>query len=818
MPTILTKLFELNKFKETGIGLLISYGGFSAFLPKILESAGSINGTTSFDFLTWFALFYFLLPCFFFLTYWSFLGFIPASAKKRQHSEMGHMLNQFDYKWIFFAVRIAPFLLFFSDKFIFHWGTFQNSSFVIILWYALIGIFEFYFLTKRIGLNFKKYTLAPILFQSALKYGLLLSFLNIVLGIGFLYLSEPWFLFRDNMILILWSIIFLYAIIVSYLFLDKTRKLGVEKADLRFLLAPVLLIFSLTYLMPHVNRSIKIFSWSFDLPVGSILFDTLIFITFLLLLLGFVVLAFNYNLQKIKQLHKIVAARIKALSAVELLILIGFLLVPFFFQGMIEYENAEYYKRRVKAAENITDRKLVPSFENIGKDNIDQQIAVLDFIHKHNHLFYLRGNWSNIEDEPIRFFSLVDKYDTNLVNFLFTQENDIASDTLINASFFKENKTKLIRMRSFFYGSYDKDAQNIKPPSNQKEINAFYSNLFTNLKGTVFPKTIIPLSYKSKEYGVLVHYLHPLNFYSYVVDHYESQTELLKRIQLNIKYLRTLNSFLDLPTNTAHLKNTAISTEKKELFHKINTQVNSIVEFQGTGLSLSEDKLDLYESYLSEFLPLKQNQYTDRIKNAQAIYQSYLFDYQRIGLFLFLLQVILFGTVYLESRKEVKRIKELKERIDSENNPDYEIDKEEIEEKLQSLNPVFIALVTILALMFPLMREIKAENIDPTKRFWMLNLSNWYSPELVFPSSSSRPSPKREEPNTQSPPAKPNFQADGMEKLRNLERRVQLMEVNIDSLELKKIYDFNQLSLEIDALKRRRLLEDALAEVEDLEE
>ncbi|MGY6520140.1 MAG: hypothetical protein ACXIUD_00305 [Mongoliitalea sp.] len=818
MPAIVNKLFELNKFKETGIGLLISYGGFSAFLPKLLESAGSVNGTTTFDSLTWFALFYFLLPCFFFLTYWSFLGFIPACAKQKFESACGDLINKFDYKWIFFAMRISPFLLFFSDKFIFHWGTFQYSSFIVIVWYGAIGIAEFYFLSKRIGLHFREFELAPILFQSALKYGLILSFLNLVLGIGFLYLSEPWFLFRDNMIVILWMTIFIYGSVVTSLFLRKTRVLGYEKPDLRFLLAPMLLMFALIYLLPHVNRSMYLFNSSFDSSLKSVLVDTAIFFGFLALLLVFVILAFNYGYQKIKQLPQIIVLKIKTLSAVELLILIGFLLIPFFFKSMMEFENFEYYDRRVSAAENITDRKLVPSFENIDEETIDQQIAILNFIHKHNHLIYLRGNWSNIEDEPIRFFSLIDKYDTNLLNFLFNPEDEMEFFTPINAAYFRDNNIKLIRMRSFFYGSYDKQAQQIKPPTNQQEINAFYSRLFTNLKTTVFPKTIIPLSYKSKENEVLVHYLHPLNFYSYVVDHYESQTEVLKRLQVNLKYLKSLNSFLDLPTNATYLKNTSISTEKKELFGKIDAQINSIVEFQGTGLTVSEDRIELYESYLNEFLPLKQNQYTDRIKNAQAIYQSYLFDYQRIGLFLFLFQVILFGTVYLESRKEVKRIKELKERLDRETDPVYEIDKEQIEEKLQSLNPVFISLVTVLALMFPLMREIKAENIDPTKRFWMLNLSNWYAPELVFPSSSNRPSPAREEPKSPAPPSKSDFQAADLERFRTLERRIQQLQVKLDSLESQKIFEYSALSLEIEALKKSLDAETVVAENRELEE
>jgi hypothetical protein len=143
------------------------------------------------------------------------------------------------------------------------------------------------------------------------------------------------------------------------------------------------------------------------------------------------------------------------------------------------------------------------------------------------------------------------------------------------------------------------------------------------------------------------------------------------------------------------------------------------------------DPLHLSKTF-EYFRDMKQEQFFDRIRSAQVIYQSYLYDYQRIGVFLFLLQLVVLGfTWYRINQDFVPHNKESLQPEQS-SNTKAEAKSDEKSPKAED-HAVAVAFIVVLALLFPLMREIKAQNIDPQKKFWMLNLSNWYAPGFVFP-------------------------------------------------------------------------------------
>jgi len=713
MESPLNQIFQNSKFKETAIGLLLSYGGFSTLLPKFIESFNSINGTTTFGALTWFALFYFLLPCFIFLTFWNFTGYrqLINEKVKNDGKEIKYKSADFSLEWAFFTLKAIPFLLFFINKFIFLLGSFQYSSLIIIIWYLVIAILEFHYSSEKVYKYLKPIEESQTKnFLSILKYGVLISPLNLVLGIGLLYFSEPWFLYSDNMILILWSALIIHFSAVTIIFVLKAKKFGYKNISINFLFLPLLFLISLVYLLPHVNRKITL--WGFDCFHSSkpILSDFFLFIMLfiLILLFGFSIIAYNFSNFK-QQLYFFRKKQELSAYTFEFIILIGFFSIPFFFNNVVEHENSEYFKKRIKASEEITDKKLVPLFKTV----CEEDIQLLEFVHKNNHFLRLHGNWEEVQGTKIQFECLIDECNDRILNFLFKQENQNKDNETFKIDI-TTNFVNLIRMRSFFYGKYDSTLIDKEGLVNQDTINGFYSELFIYLKDTVFPKTIIPLSRNDTIADIVTHYLHPLNYYSYVVDHYEDQLDFTSNVLTDLKYLSYLSSIQENQVGNPIYMDASISSKKNELIKNINDIFPKIIEIQGTDYKIDDDSLknNSTEKFFNDFSSFKQNQLTDRIKSAQIIYQSYLYDYQRIGVFLFLFQLIIFGFIYYESQKEKKQ-----KQNDSKD----------------SLDPVFIGLVTILALMLPLMREIKAENIDPTKKYWMLNLSNWYSPGIIFP-------------------------------------------------------------------------------------
>ena len=710
MESPLNQIFQNSKFKETAIGLLLSYGGFSTLLPKFIESFNSINGTTTFGALTWFALFYFLLPCFIFLTFWNFTGYrqLINEKVKNDDNEIKYKPADFSLEWAFFTLKAIPFFLFSINKFIFLWGSFQYSSLIIIIWYLVIAILEFHYSSEKVYKYLKPIEESQTKnFLSILKYGVLISPLNLVLGIGLLYFSEPWFIYNNNMILILWSVLLFHFIAVTLIFALKVKILGYKTISLKFLFVPLLFLFSLIYLLPHVNRKITLWGFAGFHSSQPILRDFIVFIILFILIFisGFVIITYYFKNQR-----NFLRRKGKINSYVfEILILIGFFSLPFFFSNVVEHENSEYFKKRIKASEEITDKKLVPLFKTV----CEKDIQLLEFVHKNNHFLRLHGNWEEVQGTNIQFESLIDKCNYRIINFLFKQE-DQNKDSETFKTAITANFNSLNRMRSFFYGKYDSKLIDEEGLVNQDTINGFYSKLFIYLKDTVFPETIIPLSRNDTIADIVTHYLHPLNYYSYVVDHYEEQLDLTSNVLTDLKYLNYLSSIQENQVGNPIYMDASISSKKNELIKKINDIFPKIIEIQGTDYKIDDNflKIDSTEKFFNDFSSFKQNQLTDRIKSAQIIYQSYLYDYQRIGFFLFLFQLIIFGFIYYESQKEKKQKQNGSK---------------------DSLDPIFIGLVTVLALMLPLMREIKAENIDPTKKYWMLNLSNWYSPGIIFP-------------------------------------------------------------------------------------
>lgn len=716
---MLNKIWEKSRLNDTLIAGLISYAGFGTFFPKFVNGFASLNGTSDFETLTWFGMGYFLLPAFLFLAYWNGYEFRKVIADKLKPKNPIPSIG-LDVTILFLILKLIPVSLFFVNPYFLY-----EASYLWVIIYAGIGVFEF----MMYGRNVKEFIFDIVrsvgdkgkAFGEMLQYGLLISFLNLFLGIGMLYFVEPWFLYRDNMIFWLSVGLMGYTLVVYSFYLYYLYEYDVLRFSHIFNVVPVFLFVLLIYLLPHVNRSFLPVSPGFladcsEFEVG-ILF--LFFVSFLVILIKYIL---DFIFSKIYNKIFYLFNQISVLRLLYFLIFIGiFCFIPVFLEEPMENKSRSYFEKRVKAANEITDKKLIPQVQTVNGVLSENDRTLFRFVHRNNHFLRLYWDWEK---------------------FPFSNPSNLKLDVLCEKVFydipfqdseiFKNSIYKFTTARNFFYGQYGKKEDEGKK---SKSINEFYSDLFHHLKCTVFPKTIIPLAKDRELRDTSNYYTHPLNYYSYVVNHYSGQVSKIDSVIHNLKYIEYLNRIEKSEMGQSQILGEGTNRLRKaELVADVQHTLEGITEFMYKKSVLSDDDIMTSPPVkgFEYFKNLKQEQFYDRIRSAQVIYQSYLYDYQRVGVFLFLLQLVVLGFTWYRINQDFvpAKVDSLQPEPTSEAKP--ETKNPEKSPKAED-HAVAIAFIVVLALLFPLMREIKAENIDPQKKFWMLNLSNWYMPSFVLP-------------------------------------------------------------------------------------
>src|SRR5690606_1131043 len=118
------------------------------------------------------------------------------------------------------------------------------------------------------------------------------------------------------------------------------------------------------------------------------------------------------------------------------------------------------------------------------------------------------------------------------------------------------------------------------------------------------------------------------------------------------------------------------------------------------------------KAHYIDFLNFKKYVYYDYYSAAQVIYQSYLNDYQRIGLFVFGGTILILGfTVYYSYQ-------------------DRRFSRGGSGKRPAEVSMLTVSLIVLLVLALPMCRKIEAENINPEQKYWMMNIANWYTPKL----------------------------------------------------------------------------------------
>ena len=708
---MLKDFFNGPRLTDTILAALISYGGFSTFFPKFVNGLGTLNGTSEFETLTWFGIGYFLLPPFLFLGYWNIKGYRIVIKDKLNVKDSTLILSN-EVAFLFLALKIIPILIFFSDKYFFY-----RFSQILIVIYFLIGLLEFWWYsgaTKKIisEISSEKNLSKNKIYLEMLHYGVLISFLNLFLGFGMLYFTEPWYLYKDGMIVVLWMYLIAYACLVYSIYLFRICKISPQKSGSRFFVIPLFFFLALIYFLPHVNRSLTVFDLKTCGKCSEIEIETFVFlgVTVLIVFLKFLIHFIYYLIFRDKKFPFSSISYRGMLYGFLLLSL--FCALPFAAKNALDNKSKNYFDKRLKAVNEITDKKLIPHFSAVDSISSKDYGELLRFVHRNNHFLRMYGNWNHDTLSYNKLFSEIEP------SVEYNRYTDICQRDLIVNYFSQFSKA-----REFFYGKYtemkDYDSDFAL---NDSAVSDFYSNLFVFLKDTVFSQTIIPLSQDESLKDISGYYTHPLNYYSYVVNHYRDQVSKVDSVIHNLKYIQYLNRIDSKSGEDMQiLESLTTSNRKLELVAKIQKTKNGIVEFMNQKAPISDSKLlDALPIEAFETLrDIKQEQFYDRIRSAQIIYQSYLYDYQRIGVFLFLLQLVVLGFAWYKVKEDYYVLAQEDNTID----PKSKADDHEIA----------IAFVVVLALLFPLLREIKAENIDPQKKFWMLNLSNWYAPGFILP-------------------------------------------------------------------------------------
>lgn len=717
---MLNKIWEKSRLNDTLIAGLISYAGFGTFFPKFVNGFASLNGTSDFETLTWFGMGYFLLPAFLFLAYWNGYEFRKVIADKLKPNNPIPS-NGLDVTILFLILKLIPVCWFFINPYFLY-----EASYLWVIIYAGIGVFEF----LMYGRNVKEAIFDNVTyvgdkekkaFGEMLQYGLLISFLNLFLGIGMLYFVEPWFLYRDNMIFWLSIGLMGYTLMGYSFYLYYLCEYDVLRVSQIFNVLPVFLFLSLIYLLPHVNRSLLPVSPGFLANCSGLKVDILFLfvVSFLVILVKYIL---DFIFSKIYKKSFNLFNHLSVLRLFFFLVFIGlFCFIPRLLEEPLENKSRSYFEKRVKAANEITDKKLIPQIETENGELSENDRTLFRFVHRNNHFLRMYGNWDSNKTH-FHFIYNVDKASENEGMFKNRGEKDI-----INFNFFRMSSA-----REFYYGRYGRVTF---VEGDFKSINEFYSDLFKHLKCTVFPKTIIPLAKDSGLKDISNFYTHPLNYYSYVVNHYFGQVSKLDSVIHNLKYIEYLNRIDSTEDKRSQILGEGTNALRKaELVADVQYTLRGITEFMYKKSVLSDDYILTSPPVkgFEYFKNMKQEQFFDRIRSAQVIYQSYLYDYQRIGVFLFLLQLVVLGFTWYRINQDF--VPHNKESLQPEQSSTTKAEAKSDEKSPKAEDhAVAVAFIVVLALLFPLMREIKAENIDPQKKFWMLNLSNWYIPSFVLP-------------------------------------------------------------------------------------
>lgn len=175
--------------------------------------------------------------------------------------------------------------------------------------------------------------------------------------------------------------------------------------------------------------------------------------------------------------------------------------------------------------------------------------------------------------------------------------------------------------------------------------------------------------------------------------------------------------------------NDVLNRKIKMRHDTLSDKLKKIIEFHDNYNELTIDLInnrDLIEEWVNFFQNFHQHkivQYNIRFERAQIMYQSYLIDLQRTGLYLFLVQLMALIFLAVLNFYDNRNL-----------NIRYSKKYANYDNHLAQDSPIYsltVAIFIAFILLLPLARPIRPDNINPEEPFWMMHITNWYTPRLV---------------------------------------------------------------------------------------
>ena len=685
-----------NIYKDTILGVIIGWGGFTKLFPNVLESLTDIIDLGSYKALRTFSIFFFLLILIIVVTYWWGRG-LEIYFKKVS----GHPLYELKYKKtlsaIFLLLKLAPIAFFVDNQFFIY-----SLNFCVFDWHVdfnfIDWIFWYYLILAAGQLWLVTVFIDKINGIKLLKANTLVFSLDLALGIGLVSFIEPWAFYKNGFIFQSVLAGLLYTAFAFLLYLWIRNKNNSNLLQFKQFGAAMFVIVFMFSVFPAVN---------FDKYIGI----KGLFFVFLLLLS---VVIYSVATGK-RRLHQYTSLIIGLLS-----FLMGGIILLSVYAEVLEKVNKKYFENRLEASSKISKSKVFPlvvygdSLKNIDgiyqlyNQSIDvDNLALCLADENHRWAYHNKVTYKKIKED---FFSGCEQI--AIVHWDSLSEHN--------------------NVRKIYFNQYLLASEVENATVNQESINTFYNGVYTYIHKDIIKKYVVPLKSEKKVIPEkLRNYLHPINYYTETLHHYKNQQIAAEKI---LKLNREIEGFEVLQKHT-QLKTGGLDKRIKDKRDKIDALLMKIAELRKsnyhellTGKLHHDDSTDSLDNdiavkkysakKLDHFFELvanyKAKQYKQRYRKAQFIFHVYLKDSQRVGTYILFFTLVIAGFLYWFYATD-----ELNQSVVAESESDEPLDTPN-----RFIN---ILILSVIVILMYIARPIKPENIDPENPQWMMNLEHWYN-------------------------------------------------------------------------------------------
>jgi len=497
-----------------------------------------------------------------------------------------------------------------------------------------------------------------------LKVNTVIFSLDVVLGIGVVSFIEPWANYKTDFI---YEVVGVGAIYIAAILITFYRiKEPKEENDFRDLAIGFLTLTFLLGAFPSVN-------YNYGVGLGALC----------IILIGILILGIRWFKSFRKKKSTLINLVLVGVVLMILLRLHGALMM---------HSNKNYFEERKTASMMISKIKINPlvafrylknkGAESINAMDIENIIELVEENHKWAYM-YKGLDLKHINYDTVRY-----------------KNGDISIKTWI------ELKEKF-NVRTFFFKNYDPQLK----LETQKSLNEFYNSNYKYIHTSIIDSVLRPIQdlkdqISQEQFSGFETYYHPINYYSETLDFYKERLNKMDSVRALSDFIIRIDSLYKGQRAKSTVDHWNYKVLREDKANKVVELLNGIYEFNNIGIdtTLKQIKKDVYLFEL--FSRHKNLEYKERYHKAQTIFHVYLKDSQRVGVYILLYALvvaILFLWFWYHDKK------------DSNLNADT------------SFGFVIVWFLSVLVTLAYIARPIEAENINPEKPHWMMNLDNWYS-------------------------------------------------------------------------------------------